>query len=165
MKTEFDVTLSIRDMYRFSMYHTYTGTQGILSIIIAALACLTAFRTRGTVEPVYTILYTVFGVVFIVYIPVSLYLRTKKQLLTSEALSQPLHYAVDEEGIHTSQNGDSADLPWEQVYKMIATKHNVLVYSNRVNAFVIPRDQIAEQYMALWELAKKYLPKYRYRMK
>lgn len=165
MKTEFDVTLSSRDMYRFSMYHTYTGTQGILSIVIAFFAFFAAAKTYGSVEWTYTILYLVFGIIFIVYMPINLYLRTKKQFLTSEVLRNPLHYAVDEEGIHTSQNEAAADLPWDQVYKMLATKHNVLVYSSRIHAFVIPRAQITEQYAALQELAKKHLPNYRYKMK
>ena len=32
---------------------------------------------------------------------------------------------------------------------MVATKHNVLVYSSRINAYVIPRAQLGESYAAL----------------
>lgn len=161
MRTEFDITLDSRDMYRFSMHHAYTGSQGILSIIIAALCFFAAVKTRGSIEVTYTILYAVFGVVILFYLPVQLYLRSKRQILTSEVLRRALHYRVDEEGIHTSQDGASADLPWDAVYKMIFARHNVLVYSSRINAFIIPKDQISGEYETLVQLAELHLPKYR----
>lgn len=165
MKTEFDVTLRSRDMYRFSMYHAYRGSQGILSILIAVLCFFAAVTTKGSVESMYTILYAGFGIVFLFYIPCSLYLRSKRQILSSEVLKHALHYRIDEEGIHTSQKEASADLPWDQVYKMVSTRHNVLIYSTRVNAFIIPRDQIIGEYDILRQIASKHLPKYRYKLK
>lgn len=165
MKTEFDITLTSQDMYRFSMYHAYTGTHGISSIIIAVLIFIVAAKTYGSVELTYTILYIAFGIIFLCYMPISLYLRAKRQLLSSEVLRNALHYLVDEIGIHTSQNNAAADLPWEQIYKIISTRHNVLVYSNRVNAYVIPREQIAEQYEVFRKIAETHLPKYRLKMK
>lgn len=56
-------------------------------------------------------------------------------------------------------------LMWDQVYKMVSTKNNVLVYSNRVNAYVIPRQQLGEKYRELAEIAKEKLPKYRVKLK
>lgn len=41
---------------------------------------------------------------------------------------------------------------------MVATKHNVLVYSNRTNAYVIPREQLGDAYGALAQLALAQLP-------
>lgn len=165
MKTEFDITLSSKDMYRFSMYHAYTGSQGILSILIAILCFFAAVTTRGSVEGMYTLLYAGFGIVFLFYIPCNLYLRSKRQILASDVLKHALHYRIDEEGIHTSQKDASADLPWDQVYKMISTKHNVLIYSTRVNAFIIPRDQITQEYDVLKQIASKQLPAYRCKVK
>ena len=74
-------------------------------------------------------------------------------------------YEVDEEGLHVSQKEESALLPWEQIYKMVATKHNVLVYSSRINAYVIPRAQLGESYAALQTQAAAHLPAYRLKMK
>lgn len=165
MEIEFDVTLSGRDMYRFSMYHAYTGSQGILSVLIAVLCFFAAVATRGSVEAMYTLLYAGFGIVFLLYIPCNLYLRSKRQILASEVLRNALHYRIDEEGIHTSQEDASADLPWEQVYKMISTRHNILIYSSRVNAFVIPKDQIAQECDALLGIAGEKLPSYRLKLK
>ena len=64
-----------------------------------------------------------------------------------------------------TQGDADAKLMWDQVYKMVSTKNNVLVYSNRVNAYVIPRQQLGEKYRELAEIAKEKLPKYRVKLK
>lgn len=165
MKAEFDITLTDKDMYRFSMYHTYTGFQGWFSIIIAVLCFVAAIVTRGSVTAMYTGLYAVFGVIFLVYMPVNLYLRSKRQFLMSETLRNTLHYQISEDGIHTSQNDASADLPWEQVYKIVSTKSDVLIYSSRIHAYIIPKEQIKQQYDTIRNLAAAHLPAYRLKMK
>lgn len=165
MKTEFDITLTGKDMYRFNIHHAYTSSQGILSILIAAVCFVMAFYARGSLEPMYSFLYAGFGALFCVYLPFQLYLRSRQQILKSEVLKNALHYTIDETGIHTSQNDAAADLPWEQVYKIVSTRHNVLIYSSRINAFVIPRSQIGSEYETIRQIASSNLPKYRFKMK
>ncbi|MBO5302976.1 MAG: YcxB family protein [Lachnospiraceae bacterium] len=165
METEFDITLTSLDMYRFSMYHTYTGMQGILSIIIAIMCFVAAVVTRGNVTDMYTALYAGFGVIFLLYMPFTLYLRAKRQFLMSKSLRSTLHYRIDEKGIHTTQNEASADLSWEQVYKVVSTKSNVLIYSSRIHAYIIPREQIIKQYETIRKIAGASLPAYRFKMK
>lgn len=165
MPLKFDITLTAEDMYRFNMYQTYSGFHGWFSIAFSILIFVVAGVTRGKIEAAYTALYIVFGIVFLVYPPVSLYLRSKRTLAMSEVLRGTLHYEVDEEGLHVSQKEESALLPWEQIYKMVATKHNVLVYSSRINAYVIPRAQLGEHYATLRTQAAEHLPAYRLKMK
>ncbi len=162
MQTEFEINLTEKDMYRFSMYHNYASFQGIFSILIAIAAFVMAVLTRDRVTVEYTVLYVVFGIIFLVYVPCSLKLRTKKQFKTSGELQNTLHYQVDENGITVFQNGESAELPWKQVYKITATRHNLIIYSTRVSAFVIPLSQLGEKYGILKELAKKNVEKFRY---
>ena len=166
MPIEFDITLTPKDMYRFNMYQTYSGFHGGFSVIVSILIFVVAGTTYGDIESTYTILYVVFGVIFLVYPPVSLNLRSKHALAVSEVLRNTLHYAVDENGFAVSQGEASAELPWTQIYKMVATKSNVLVYSNRTNAYVIPREQLGETtYTELAEIANSKLEKYRVKMK
>lgn len=165
MPIKFDITLTSRDMYRFNMYQMYSGFHGWFSVIFSILIFVVAGVTCGEVEIMYTVLYVAFGIIFLLYPPVSLYLRSKHSLASSEVLRNTLHYAVDENGFIVSQGEASAKLPWTQIYKMVATKHNVLVYSNRTNAYVIPREQLEENYQALARLAADKLERYRLKMK
>lgn len=165
MTTEFDVTITSKDMYRFNMYHAYHGFQGIFATVIGILVLIVAGATFRKIETMYTVLYFVFGLIFLIYVPVSLYMRSKQQILSSEVLRQSLHYKVDEEGVHVSQNDQTADLLWNQIYKVVSTKSNLLIYSSRVNAYVIPRNAISKEYETVAQLAAKHLEKYRLKLK
>lgn len=165
MTVEFDIKLTSRDMYRFNMYQIYSGVHGWVSALAAILFWVMAGRNYGEVTMTYTILYIAFGFVFLLYLPITLYVRSKHSIAASEVLSDTLHYAVGETGFRVSQGEASAELKWEQIYRMVATKHNVLVYSNRVNAYVIPREQLGEAYVPLAELANAKLAKHRVKMR
>lgn len=165
MPIEFDITLTSKDMYRFNMYQVYSGFHGWFSILVSIIIFVVAGLTYGELETTYTVLYIAFGIVFLFYMPVSLFLRSKHSLAASEVLSKPLHYAVGEEGLTVSQGDANAELPWKQIYKMVSTKHNVLVYSNRTNAYVIPREQLGDKYQKVAEAATAKLEKFRVKMK
>ena len=165
MDIEFDITLTPKDMYRFNMYQTYTGFQGWFSVIISVFLFVVAGLTFGEVTGTRTLLYVLLGILFLIYMPVTLYLRSKHNIAVSEVLKHPLHFTVGEKGFTVSQKEESAELPWEQIYKMVGTKSNVLVYSSRINAYIIPRAQLGDKYADLAELGKEKLPKYRIKMK
>lgn len=165
MTVEFDIKLTCRDIYRFNMYQTYSGMQGWISVIVAVLLFARMVTTFGTVSATNTLLYALFGIVMLLYFPLFLYLRSRQSLAASEALRETLHYAVDENGFTASRGEESGLLKWEQIYKMVATKNNVLVYSNRINAYVIPREQLGGKYEALAALAKANLEKHRVKMR
>ncbi len=165
MTVEFDVTITSRDMYRFNLYHAYHGFQGIFATVIGFLVLVVAGMTFGKIETMYTVMYIIFGIVFLIYVPVSLYMRSKQQILSSEVLKQALHYKFDEAGVHVSQNGQTAELLWNQVYKMVFTKSNLLIYSSRINAYVIPRNVLGTDYETVTQLAQEHLEKYRLKLK
>ena len=165
MPVEFDIKITDKDMYRFNMHHAYTGFQGIFATVLGLAVLVVAFLTSGKVEAVYSFLYVLFGIIFLVYTPVSLKLRSKRQLLVSPVLKETLHYKVDEEGVHVSVGEQTADLAWNMIYKMVSTKSNLLIYSSRVNAYVIPLVQLGDRYPAVKALAEQKLENYRLRMK
>ena len=43
-------------------------------------------------------------------------------------------------------------------------KKQCLVYSTRINAYIIPREQLGEQYKELAKIANEKLPKHRVKM-
>ncbi|MCI9122615.1 MAG: YcxB family protein [Eubacterium sp.] len=165
MKTEFDIQLKPIDMYRYNLYHAYTSASGYLAFLAAAIAFAGAARTWGKVTLSYTVLYLALGVVLLLYTPVSLYLRSKQQVEGSPVLKHTLHYVMDDTGVTTSQGEASSTLRWDQVYRVVATRHNILVCINPRNAFIIPRDQVTGEYGRIREIAKNHLEKYRFKMK
>jgi hypothetical protein len=165
MNVSFDVKLQPQDLYRFNIYQTYRGMQGWISIILGILSFAMAVTRWNREELIYIIMYIVVGFIFWFYIPLTLWFRSKVTLRTNAVLAGNLHYEVSEDCIRVTQGEEAGELPWDAIYKMISNKHQILIYTTRINAYIIPREQIGEQYDALVELANKKLESYRLRMK
>lgn len=165
MEISFDVKLTPKDLFRFNIYQTYTTSQGPVSIALSLIVFIMAGISLQDGNMGYGVLYLAVGVAFAVYIPFTLWTRARQTMKKNAVLAGTLHYHITEAGIEVSQDGDSGVLEWKQIYKMVATKKSVLVYSNRVNAYIIPREQLGDKYAALVQLANKMLEKHRVKMK
>ncbi|MBO5657322.1 MAG: YcxB family protein, partial [Agathobacter sp.] len=99
------------------------------------------------------------------YMPISLYLRSKAAFKKNKALANPLHFEFTEENIKVSQGEQSVELKWENVYKFVPSKNALLLYTNRVHAYILPKEQIGEQMSGLVQLAQKKLDGVRCRIK
>ena len=165
MKASFDVTLSPKDLYRFNMYQTYTGFQGWSSIALGILGFVMAGISFQNGKTSYTLLYIAVGFLFLLYIPVALWFRAKETLKTNKVLAGTLHYEITEKNIHVSQGKETGDMEWQAIYKVVANAKQILIYSNRKSAYIIPMEQIGDQYVAFRTLAEQKLEKYKLRMK
>ena len=164
-KIEIDVKMTFEDMYRFNLYHVYHNSQGILSIVLAVMLVLISVLSWGDTNVAYNVLYLLAAVLIVLYVPLNLRSRVKKQMKNTEVYKEPIHYTFDENGITTSYADQSVTMPWKQLYKIVSTKHLVLLYGGRIRANVIPRDQLGEAYGALYELARSQMDSYRFKMK
>ena len=54
---------------------------------------------------------------------------------------------------------------WQAIYKIVANAKQILIYSNRKSAYIIPMEQMGDQYAAFRTLAEQKLEKYKLRMK
>ena len=165
MKASFDVTLSPKDLYRFNMYQTYTGFQGWSSIALGILGFVMAGISFQNGKTSYTLLYAAVGFLFLLYIPVTLWFRAKETLKTNKVLAGTLHYEITEKNIHVSQGKETGDMEWQAIYKIVANAKQILIYSNRKSAYIIPMEQMGDQYAAFRTLAEQKLEKYKLRMK
>lgn len=145
MHTEFDIKISDRDLFLFQMYNAYHGTQGWAALILAGVAVAMYCTKFGQVPMGYSILYLVFAVVFALYIPVSLFLQAKAQFKRTKAFQDAMHYALTDEGIDITAGDEKGQLPWNMVYKVVCTKDYLYIFGSRVNAYIIPLEQITNQ--------------------
>lgn len=161
MNFSFDIKITEKDMYRFQLRQAYTGMQGWLAIALAVVMFVIAGATLETSEPFYTAIYVGAAIFFLLHIPITLRLRAKTAIKTNPVFAEALHYTFSEEGIKVVQGEEEALLTWDLVYKIVGTKEQVLVFSNRISAFILPRTQITEYYEQIKELSTKKLEKYR----
>ena len=60
------------------------------------------------------------GIVIILYLPWTLYIKSGQQA-QNPAFKEPLHYVLDEEGIHVSQGEASECQKWQHMHRAVAT--------------------------------------------
>ena len=145
MQTEFDIKINDRDLFLFQIYNAYHGTQGWAALILAGVAIAMYCTKFGQVPVGYSILYLVFAVVFALYIPVSLFLQAKAQFKRTKAFQNAMHYSLGEEGIDITAGDENGQLPWNMVYKVVCTKEYLYIFGSRVNAYIIPINQIVDK--------------------
>ena len=100
-----------------------------------------------------------------VYVPLSLKGRVKTVIKTNKVFSEPLHFEIDEKLIKVSQGEETAELPWNQVYKVTGNKKRILIFSNRRNAYILPEEQLGEEFSKVKEIATEVVEKYRLKIK
>ena len=76
------------------------------------------------------------GVVLLCYLPWTLFLKSRQQMLSNPAFKETLHYVLDEEGIHVSQNDTEEMQRWEDMVKAVSTGRSIIVYTSRMNACI-----------------------------
>ena len=162
------ISIDASDMYAFQIYHTYHSLNGVMSLILSVAAFAVVIFAHAKLEPFYIAAYIVAGVVFLLYYPVILKGKASLALSASPVLSHPLLYTFDEKGIMVTADEaagveaseNSATLPWESVYKVAQTKDIILIYSNKINAYILPVSQISDL-EGVKALIKEKLPDHR----
>ena len=138
MKYEFDFQMDEKTLSDFYMSYNMSGISGFLWPVIGVISIALAIFAGEAVSTTYRLIYLLFGLIFIFYIPLDLKKKAKKQLAKNPAYAQPIHYVLDEEGVTTIQGENSATLEWKHFSKIKRTKKSLILYMRNRNACVVP---------------------------
>lgn len=150
MELEFDIKISPNDLFDYMMYHTYTGMSGIIGTVCGFFMILVFFKG-------YQILYLIGGLIILLYLPVSLFMRSRNQYLSNPSFKEPLHYFMNDEGITISQGETSESQSWEDMVKAVSTPGSIIVYTSRVKASIFPKKQLGDQRAALIKMISTHM--------
>jgi len=157
MSAKFEVKMTQKILYDFWMNHTYRSFSGWFSIIFGIAVIVLAFVTHDTVQPYMTAVYVVFGLYFLAFQPVSLYLRAASQVKQNPMFREKLLYEVNDEGITTTQNDQQAKIKWEQILKVTETGRSYLLYTGKRNSFVLPMESMGDKQPVVEALIRKHM--------
>ena len=138
MKVEFDIKITATDLYDYMLAHTYSGFSGIFGGVVGSLLIVLWFSSS-------MIYYLIAGIVILLYIPCSLFLRAKRQAASNEFFKNPIHYTLTDEGVTVTQGESEMTQPWAAVVKASSTNKSLLLYTSRVNAWIFPKRQLGEK--------------------
>ncbi len=158
---EFQVKLQTKDLYRFTMRHTYVSIGGIFSLLISFGClgiCLANFRQ---LVPSTIAVLLIVAALFTVIQPVMLYGKCAAQVKRSKDIKDELSYILSEEGITVRQGEEEARIKWYQIRKVVYGGKGIYVYMSPVRAFIFPRECCGERYGEIQRMIGEMIKKYK----
>lgn len=158
----FNVQLTVKELWQFSLYHSYKGLMGIFNVLftIAALYVLIMNWTSMAVSQ--KVLMILCVLMFTVIQPFMLYLKAARQSKVP-AVKEPMQLLFTKEAISIAQAGQEAVVAWEQVGRVEGTPFMLIFYMDRVHAYLIPKSLMGAQEAEFRALIRECLPKARYK--
>ena len=158
-KVEEKITVRMTDTYLFdfTLYHTYSKLAGFLTnILVAAIAFMGIIMlVMGKIKPVQIIFYLVAAVVFIVYTPLLLKYRSKRQVKRIERYHVPNEMTFNDEGIQVEFADKKETYEWEQIQKVVTTPKTIGFYYEK--ELIVPKPNFGDKFVPILTLATKKL--------
>ena len=150
MEIEFDVRMNTKVLYDYMLHHTYSSFQGVLGTATGAIMVV------GYVATGYVI-WLIAGLVLMLYLPWTLLLKSKQQMLNTPAFKQPLHYRMTADGVEISQGEAREFQEWKNMVKATSTGKSIILYTSSVNASIFPRKDLGEKEVAVIEMICQHM--------
>lgn len=151
MEIEFDVKITPNILYDYLLHHTYGKLQGLLGALVGVLMLLLFASNRQ-------IICLIVGVVILLYLPWTLFIKSRQQILRTPAFKKPLHYRLTDEGIEVSQDDTTERMNWEDMVKAVSTMNSIVVYTTPVNACIFPKKDLGDRKYKVIEMISTHMP-------
>ncbi len=145
------VKIEAGDLYDYMLMHSYNSPAGLLGSTFGAVLIIFAFATTQWI-------FAVLGVVMLLYLPWTLFVKSRRQILTNPSFQEPLQYTLDEEGLTVSQGEAQERMEWENMHKAVSTGRSIILYTSPVNATIFPKRQLGEERTAVVEMISTHMP-------
>ena len=154
---KFCLQVKAKDLFRFFLVYNYRNLSGVLCVIVSFASLIFLITTFSENETLTNGILFFIALYFTVIRPVILFQKAELQVKTNPGFQDELQYEMSQDGIVIQQNGEEGAVSWEQVIRVLETNHLILIYTSRVNAFILPKEQIADIISMLKECIKEYV--------
>lgn len=145
------VKIGAGDLYDYMLMHSYSSPAGVVGSAFGAVLIIFAAVTRQW-------MFIVLGAVMLLYLPWTLFIKSRRQILSNPSFQEPLHYTLDEEGLTISQGEEQAKMEWGDMYKAVSTGRSIILYTSRTNATLFPKRQMEDQKEAVIQMISTHMP-------
>lgn len=147
---EVTVKINAGDLYDYMLMHTYNSAAGLLGSVFGALLVVYAIASKNW-------LFLVLGAIMLLYLPWTLFIKSRRQILSNAAFAEPLHYTLNEEGLVVSQGDASEQMAWQDMYKAVSTNRSIILYTSPVNATIFPKRDMGERTSMVIEMISTHM--------
>jgi hypothetical protein len=138
------IKLTLTDYRNWNMEYFYSGLRGRLLVIIAVILVLaTGYYALFAGQEVFArnpqiIFVMALGMLFLVMMPVSIYLQSKKVFLSDKLLQEEQEYDFREDGFSVKASFGNSEITWDKVDSIKISRSFISIYLSQIRAFVIP---------------------------
>lgn len=153
----FHIKLSAKELWQFSMYHSYRAHLGIINLIFTGAALYLLITQWNSVGAAYRCLLLLCVLMFTVWQPGILFWKAKKQA-KNPAVKEPMDLLFSQDGLKVVQMEQEAEFAWEHISRVVKWPTLYVLYMDRIHAYLIPRDQMEGREGELRSLLRDKLP-------
>lgn len=145
------VKINAGDLYDYMLRHSFNSPSGILG------------STFGAVLIVYAVMsgrwaFIVLGLVMLLYLPWTLFIKSRRQILSNPGFQDALEYTLDDRGLTVAQGEESVTFAWEDMQKAVSTSRSIILYTSPVNATIFPKRELGDLKAAVIEVISTHMP-------
>lgn len=141
-------------LFRFQLYSVYHNIQGYAIIFTSVLCWVYLILTWNNSKTGLKILLVFLGLFYLLFKPLSLFMKSKLQA-KQEAFKVPLEFTCSDEKITVSQGEQSVEVEWNMIMKIVVRKKDIYVYTGRLYAYMIQKEQAGEAWKAFVTMAEQ----------
>lgn len=153
MNTQFDVKVTVKDLFVFLLNNTYRKFSGILILLFSIACVVIVICTWGDVKLSNSILLLVLAAFYLVFNPIILYGKAGRQVENNDYFKNSLTYYADNTGITVSFGEEKSSTNWNEMWKAVKYGSIVVIYVTTIRAFILPISCIGDKYNDFVDLA------------
>lgn len=154
----FQVKVRTKELFGFSMYHTYSGLMGKVWVLFSIFCLVAAVWTFGNVSIQGTAALVVLGLLFTVINPLMLYGKCRKRAAKTPSYKEPFTYTFNRKGFIISQGEESVQANWMELFQIVATKKAIYLCIDPIHAQIISLEQLGSQAEEVKEFLRTQVP-------
>lgn len=136
-----DAKIGEKELLAFLFGHNYRQPLMLVAVLVAVIwPIMVIVRKDNNI-----FLALALAAIILLALPFSTWSRGKKAARTNPSYQQIFHYMVDEWGLHLELEDKCIDLEWNKVYKCVFMKTVTVIYTSKVNAFLLPAIAMGER--------------------
>ena len=151
MKLQFEVKIDSKILYDYLLQHTYKSPSGLIGTLIGIVIFL-GFLKFG--YPIYLLA----SLVLILYLPWTLFLKSKQQALSNPAFKNPIQYEINDEGMVVRLGEEEVAVPWDSMYKAVSTSKSIILYTSKIHASIFPKRDLKDLTVPVMEIISTHMP-------
>lgn len=146
-----DVSIKASDLYDYLLAHSYNSVSGVLGSTLGAVMIIVAILKHQWI-------YLICGIILLLYLPWTLFIKSRQQALSNPVFKKPLHYVLDDTGITISQGETSQHQAWADMHKATSTGKSIILYTTKVNATIFPKRDLMDKKVQVIEMISSHMP-------